>query len=200
MIKIAMRALVFACSLFSFLSADFLINDYIISPKAGEQIEAMGKELSDKTGLHAYVVTTTDKVKRNTNLYKYIKRYENKLAKPYVVLFFAPNSHRIGLLASSEKLKTMYDPKEVKYYAIDIISSEDSNSIQSRYDLGIVQSYSELADELAAAKGIKLATTIKDKTQWIVKLIRWIVLLGSLIVVWVYFGRPFYERIFHGKK
>ena len=200
MIKTAMRAFLLACSLFSLLSADFLINDYIISPKAGDMIEAMGDELLNKTGIHAYVVTTTDKIERTANLYEYIRRYESKLASPYVVLFFAPNSHRIGLLVSNKSLKAMYDPDEVKHYAIEIISSEDSNSVQSRYDLGVVQSYSELADEIAQSKGIKLATTIKNDSQWIISGIRWLVLVGSFVVGWIYFIIPFYKRIKNGTK
>jgi len=153
-----------------------------------------------KTGIHAYVITTTDKIERTANLYEYIKRYESKLARPYAVLFFAPNSHRIGILASDDAIKKMYDPKEVKYYAIEIISAKDSNSLQSRYDVGLVQSYSELADEIAASKNTTLERTIKDKGNWVVTLISWVVLLGSLIVVWVYFGHPFYRRIRYGRQ
>jgi len=200
MIKNAMRALVLACALPLLLSAHFLINDQIISPKAGTQIEKMGQELAQKTGINAYVITTTDTIERTTNLYEYIKRYASKLNAPYALLFFAPNSQRIGLLASDDTVKKMYDADEVKHYAIDIISTQDSNSMQSRYDVGLVQAYSELADEIAAAKGQELTTTIHDKYHWIITLIRWVVLLGALIIVWIYFGHPIYRRIRDGKQ
>jgi hypothetical protein len=200
MIKNAMRALVLACALPLFLSANYLINDYIISPKAGEQIETMGAELFQKTSIHAYVVATADKIERTANLYEYIKRYEGKLSKPYALIFFAPSSKRIGLLASSEEIKRMYDSDAVKRYAIEIVSTQDSNSVQSRYDVGVVQAYSELADEIAEAKGIELTTTIQDKYHWIITLIRWVVLLGALIIIWIYFGQPFIKRIRHGKQ
>ncbi len=200
MIKTAMRALVLACSLPLVLSANYLINDYIVSPKAGAQIEIMGKELAQKTGINAYVVATTQKIPRKTNLYEYIKRFESKFNKPYAVIFFAPNSHRIGALASSDNIKKMFDTNEVKKYAVDIIATEDSNSIQSRYDVGVVQAYSELADEIAEAKGVELQTTINDKYHWIITLIRWVVLSGSLIIIWIYFGQPFFKRMRNGKK
>ncbi len=200
MIRHALRAIGLACALPLLLSANFLINDYIISPKAGQEIEKMGEELSQKTGIHAYVIATTDTLERTANLYEHIKRYGDKLEKPYAVIFFAPNSRRIGLLFSSDAVKQMVDAQEVKRYAIDVISAEDSNSIQSRYDVGIVQAYSELADEIAAAKGMKMTTTIQDPYHWIITLIRWVVLLGSLIVLWVYFGHPIYQRIRYGKQ
>ncbi len=200
MIHNALRAVALACALPLFLSANFLINDYIISPKAGQEIEKMGKELSGKTQINAYVIATTDRLKRTANLYEYLQRYESRLQPPYALIFFAPNSHRIGLLFSSDTIKKMVDGDEVKSYAIDVISTEDSNSVQSRYDVGVVQAYSELADEIAAAKGVKLSTTIHDPYHWIITLIRWVVLLGSLIVLWVYFGHPIYQRIRYGKQ
>ena len=200
MIKHAMRALVLAYALPLFLSAHFLINDQIISPKAAAQIETMGKELTQKTGIHAYVIATTNTIPRTTNLYQYLKRYADKLATPYAVLFFAPNSQRIGLLSSSETLKKMLDGDEIKHYAIDVISTIDSNSLQSKYDVGVVQAYSEMADEIAAAKGAKLITTIHDKYHWIITLVRWVVLLGTLIIIWIYFGHPIYRRIRYGKQ
>ena len=200
MIQNAMRALLLACALPLILSAHFLINDQIISPKAGSQIETMGQELAQKTGIHAYIITTTDTVARTTNLYEYLTRYKGKLDSPYAVLFFAPNSKRIGLLASDDAVKKMYDPDTVKHFAIDIITTIDSNSMQSRYDVGLVQAYSELADEIATAKGQELTSTIHDKTHWIISLIRWVVLLGALIIVWIYFGHPIYRRIRYGKQ
>jgi hypothetical protein len=200
MINYAMRAFVLAYALPLFLSAQYLINDYIISPKAGEQIEKMGAELFQKTHVHAYVVATADSIARTANLYEYIKRYESKLEAPYAVLFFAPTSRRIGLLASSDTIKKMYDSNEVKHYAIDIVSTQDSNSEQSRYDVGVVQAYSELADEIASTKGVELTTTIHDKYHWIITVIRWVVLGGALIVLWIYFGQPFIKSIRHGKQ
>lgn len=199
MIHHALRALVLACAFPLFLSAQYLINDYIISPKAGEQIEKMGTELFEKTHIHAYVVATADRIERTANLYKYIKRYEGKLSKPYALLFFAPTSRRIGLLSSSPSIKKMYNSDDVKHYAIEIVSTQDSNSVQSRYDVGVVQAYSELADEIARAKGLELTTTIHDKYHWIITLIRWVVLLGALIIIWIYFGHPFYRRMRYGK-
>jgi len=200
MIRHAMRAAVLAYALPLLLSAHFLINDQIISPKAAVQIETMGKELMQKTGVHAYVIATTDTLPRTTNLYRYLKQYADRLSTPYAVLFFAPNSQRIGLLSSSDTIKKMLDSDEVKHYAIDVISTIDSNSLQSKYDVGVVQAYSEMADEIAAAKGVKLTSTIHDKYHWIITLIRWVVLLGTLIIIWIYFGHPIYTRIRHGKQ
>jgi hypothetical protein len=182
------------------LSARYLINDHLISPKAGDMIEKMGQELTQKTGIHAYVIASNDVLPKRANLYEYVKKYAKELSEPWVAILFLPNNKRLGILISDPSLKKAYGPEEVKKYAISILGSADSNSLQSKYDVAMVQAYSELADELAASKGVKLQNTIKSKGHWMINVITWLVYLGAVLVFWVYFGRPLYMRIRHGKQ
>ena len=196
----AARATLLALLLTFSLPADYLFNDHLISPKAGSVIEKIGTELQKKTGVHAYVIASNDRLERRTNLYEYVKKYAKELRDPWIAILFLPNNKRIGILVSDPGMKTWYDPEEVKKYAIEILGSADSNREQSKYDVAMVQSYSELADELAAHKGIQLTSTIKNEGQWFLKLVTWLVYLGAVLVFWVYFGRPIYMRIRHGKR
>jgi len=180
--------------------SNFLINDHIISPKASSLIEKIGQEAREKTSINLYVVATTSQVGKGVNLYEYIKRYSSSLSKPYIVIFFAPTTKRIGILTSDQKLKSYFDRDDVLDYAIKIIETPDKNSLQSKYDVGIVQAYSELADEVASKKGIKLNSTIKNETNWLLKIVTWMVYLGAILVFWVYFFRPLFRRIFNVKK
>jgi hypothetical protein len=181
------------------LHADFVFDDQILSPKATNVIQTIAKELSDKSGINGYVITTTRSIGRGESLYDFLDQYKSKLSKPYVVLMFVPNTQRIGILVSDKSLKAYYDDAEVKQYAIKIIGSMDKNSLQSKYDVGVVQAFSELADEIATHKGLVLEHTIKDEGSWVVTLVTWMVYAGSLLVFWVYFGRPLYKRIRYGK-
>jgi hypothetical protein len=196
----AARATLLALLLTFSLSAKYLINDHLISPKAGDVIERIGAELQEKTGIHAYVVASNDVLEKRANLYRYAEKYRKKLREPWVALFFLPNNKRLGILVSSPEMKEWYDPAEVKRYAIDILGSSDTNSQQSKYDVAMVQAYSELADELAARKGVKLEQTIKNEGKWLITLVTWMVYLGAILVFWVYFARPIYLRIRHGKR
>ncbi len=183
-----------------FLYSKYLINDHIISPKAADLIEKIGDETKKKTSINLYIIATTKEVGRGVNLYEYIKRYSSSLSKPYIVIFFAPNSKRIGILTSDQKLKTLFDRDEVLDYAIKIIETPDKNSLQSKYDVGVVQAYSELADEVASKKGVTLKNTIKNESGWFLKVVTWVVYLGAILVFWVYFFRPIFRRIFNVKK
>ena len=183
-----------------FLYSKYLINDHIISPKAADLIEKIGDETKKKTSINLYIIATTKEVGRGVNLYEYIKRYSSSLSKPYIVIFFAPNSKRIGILTSDQKLKSLFDRDEVLDYAIKIIETPDKNSLQSKYDVGVVQAYSELADEVASKKGVTLKNTIKNESGWFLKVVTWVVYLGAILVFWVYFFRPIFRRIFNVKK
>ena len=196
----AARVTLLALLLTFSLQAHYLLNDHLISPKAGDVIEKIGSELQAKTGIHAYVIASNDRIGKRDNLYEYVKKYQEKLREPWVAILFLPNVKRLGILVSDPSMKSWYRDGEVKKYAIDILGSRDSNSLQSKYDVAIVQAYSELADELAAHKGVKLKNTIKSEGGWIITLIRWMVYLGSVLVFWVYFGRPIYRRIRYGKQ
>ncbi len=99
-----------------------------------------------------------------------------------------------------KSLNEYYNRGEVLNYAIKIIEVPDKNSIQSKYDVGVVQAYSELADEVASKKGITLKNTIKSESNWVVKVITWIVYLGAILVFWVYFFQPIFRRFGNAKK
>jgi len=182
------------------LSAKFLINDYLVSPKAGQVIEKIGDELQKKSGINAYLIASNDKLPRRANLYDYVKKYEKSLSKPWIAIVFLPNNKRLGILVSNKELKSLYNDERVKKYAIGILASSDSNSLQSKYDVAMVQAYSELADEIALKKGIKLKNTIKSEGVWFIKIITYLVYLGSILVFWVYFGRPIYKKVRYGKQ
>ena len=182
-------------SLFSnFLNAKFLLNDHLVSPKASDVIEKMGSELSSKTAINAYLITTNDKIKRGVSVYDYIKRYKESLSEPYVGIVFAPNSMRIHIVASDKKLLESIDKGKVLDFAIKVIASKDSNSLQSKFDVGLVQAYSELADEIANSKGIKLESTIKSGGGWVLKIVNTLIIVGSLIVIWIYFIAPIFRK------
>ena len=194
MIARARFALLMLFSLFTILNANYLINDHLISPKAVDVVEKIGNELKSKTSVNGYLIATNDEIKRGVSVYDYIKKYENSLSKPYVAIVFAPNSKRIHLVSSDKELLNRLDKGTILDYAIKVIASEDSNTLQSKYDVGLVQAYSEMADEIAKIKNVKLESTIKDSGRTLLNIVNFLIIVGSLIVIWVYFIRPIFNK------
>ncbi len=191
------------------LNANNLIKNDLLTPKASKIIEEIGDELSSKTGIYIYAYITNEAFPQRFNFVEYTKKFEKELSKPNVILIFAPNaiiskkseySGRVGLIPSNQDIAQLYNSSKVKNFAIDIVASEDKNSKQDKYNIGVVQSYSELADQIASAKSVEMKETIPNDTHFIIGLLRYLIYFGSVIVLWIFIVRPTIERIKNGKK
>ncbi len=209
MIKAQVRFALLALLLPLLLNATHILKDDILKPEAAKLIETMADELLSKTGVNGYVVATNENFPERFNLVAYSQKYEANLSKPYVLLIFAPNAvitaksetkGRVALIPSSKKLGSLYDKSDVMDATIDVIAAKDKNTIEDKFNIGVVQGFSELADQIAASKNIEMTTTIPNETRYIIKGLQVIVILGALLVFWMFFFRPIYMRIKHGKK
>ena len=190
------------------LSTHLIRND-LVNLEASKLIDTIGQELEEKTGYHAYVIATNEHFPERFNLVEYSKQYEAKLSKPYVLFIFAPYATiianadergRIGIIPSSEDVKKMYDYDKVRDAAIEVVALKDSNTDEAKFNVGIVQAYSELADELAQAKGIKLTNTIPNEMGLMLTILRVLVYAGTLIVLWIFIFRPMWLKMKNRQK
>ncbi|UFH59459.1 hypothetical protein [Sulfurovum mangrovi] len=209
MSKVQVRATLLALLLPLLLNATHILHENILKPQASEMIEEMGKELSEKTGINAYVVATNESFPERYNFVEYSKKYESNMSKPYVLFIFAPyaviteesgQKGRIAFIASSNEVKKLYDYDDVRDAAIDIVAVKDKNSDEDKHNIGVVQSYSTLADQIAASKGVKMTTTIPDETGYIITILKVFVYSGAIFVFWIFLLRPLIKRIRYGKQ
>ena len=191
------------------LTASHFIKNDLINAEASKIIEEIGDELSFKTGVHAYVIATNKKLPVGFNMVAYSKRFDGNISRPYVILIFAPNAlitaksedtGRVGLITSSDELKALYDTEDVKDATIDVVAAKDKNTKQDKYNIGVAQGYSELADQIADARGVEMTKTIPNETRIIVSILRILVIFGSILVLWILMIRPIVMRIKHGKQ
>jgi hypothetical protein len=193
----------------SLLSATHILKNDLLKIEAVKLINDMGDELKAKTGVNAYVIASNEHFPERFNLVAYSKQYEANMSKPYVIYLFAPfatitkNSEvrgRVGIIPSSDDVRGLYDYNDVRDAGINIVAIKDSNTREDKYNIGILQAYSELADNIAASHGIELEKTIPDEMGTMVSILRVLVYSGTFILLWIFVLRPFYMRIKHGKK
>jgi len=167
-----------------------IINDVFLNEKAKKIVIDISTELKSKTGINTYLFTTNDTIDRGVSMYDYAKKFDSNLSKPYIILVFAPNNKRIGIIPSSDDLKSMYDESEVKDNAINVLKDEnDGNKLEDKYNIAIAQSFSELAEEVASSKGIELKSTLPNDSHVFVNILRGIIYAGALAVFWIFAGR-----------
>ena len=191
------------------LNATQLLRNDLLKLEAVQLINGMGEELQAKTGVNAYVIATNEHFPERYNLVEYSKQYEAKLSKPYVLFIFAPYATitkkseargRVGIIPSSDNVRSLYDYDDVRDAGIDIVAIKDSNTPEDKFNIGILQAYSVLADNIASAKGVKLEKTIPDEMGVMVTILRVLIYTGTLILLWIFVFRSLWMRMRNGKK
>ncbi len=209
MIKVQVRFALLALLLPLLLNATHILKDDLLRPEASKLIEQMGEELFSKTGINEYVVATNENFPEKFNLVAYSKRYEANISKPYVMLIFAPNAlitqesgqkGRVAVIPSSEALAALYSKRDVMDATIDVIAAKDKNTKEDKYNIGIVQGFSELADQIASSKNVKMTTTLPNETRTIIGYVKIVVYFGAFFVLWIFILRPIWMRMRNGKE
>jgi len=209
MIKVQVRFALLALLLPLLLNATHILKDDILNPEASKLVEEMADELLQKTGINGYVVATKEHFPERFNLVEYSKKYEANISKPYVMLIFAPYAlitkksqqmGRVAILPSSKEIAALYDKSDVMDATIDVIAAKDKNSNEDKYNIGVVQGISELADQIAKSKNIELTKTLPNETRTIIGVLKVIVIIGAILVFWMFLFRPIFMRIKNGKK
>ena len=209
MFKVQVRFALLALLLPLLLNATHILKDDILNPEASKLIEEMADELFSKTGIHEYLVATNENFPERFNLVAYSKKHEANLSKPYVLMIFAPNAvitvksgekGRVALIPSSKEIAALYDKSDVMDATIDVIAAKDKNTKEDKYNIGVVQGFSELADQIGSSKNVEMTTTIPNETRYIIMVLQVIVMIGAVLVFWMFIFRPIFMRIKNGKQ
>jgi len=209
MFKAKVRFALLALLLPLLLNATHILKDDILKPEASKLIEDMAVELLSKTGINGYVVATNENFPEKFNLVQYSKKYEDNISKPYVMLIFAPYAlitqksqakGRVAIINSSKDIAELYNKSDVMDATIDVIAAKDKNTKEDKFNIGVVQGFSELADQIASAKHIEMTTTLPNETRYIIKVLQFVVIIGTILVLWMFIFRPIYMRIKNDKK
>jgi hypothetical protein len=204
MIKARIRVTLLALMLPLLLNATHILRNDLLKLEAVKLIDEMGSELQSKTGVNAYVIATNEHFSEGYNLVEYSKQHEAKLSKPYVLFIFAPYATiteksgargRVGIIPSSESIKALYDYDDVRDAGIDIVTIKDSNTDEDKFNIGVLQAYSELADNIASSKGVKLDKTIPDEMGVMVTILRILVYTGTAVLLWIFVFRSLWTRM-----
>jgi len=196
------KSIVWAFALLAFythtLNANNILKDDFISPQAVQIVTDIITEVEQKLNVHIYLISSNEKLPPKANLFEYTKSYESNLSKPYAILVFIPRSQRVGLIPSSKELSQYYDASEVKSALIDVVASADQNKLEDKYNIGIVQGVSELADQIAKHKGVELTKTIPNDTKEMISIFQYVVYVGTALVFWIFMFRPLLRRFKNG--
>ena len=99
--------------LYSTLSANYLYKDEIThNQKFHQDIEALGKELHDKTGIAVRVIMIK-KLPKGKTISEYEKEVADQFNEPTVLLTFSELDQKVDILAKPHSLYKLFDKKQI---------------------------------------------------------------------------------------
>lgn len=108
-----LAALIITILIQTTLSAEYLYKDEVINnPKFSEEIETLGQELYQKTGISLRLVMIKQ-LPQNKNIIDYQKELITNFTEPTIILTFAELNSKIDILANDTSLYEFFDKEQV---------------------------------------------------------------------------------------
>jgi hypothetical protein len=169
-----------------------LINENIINQKTSEKIEKIGKEVKEKLNISIYLIGKNSL--KDIHITQYEKEVAQDLKGSFVLITLANLENKVDII-SSEDIKDKIDRNSIlNDYIIPLLVNKGKMDDIVRYSAGLLNGYSEVADQLAATKGITLDNSLGYQTQDTMNFLR-LIFYGTLILAFfVYLKNKFQNR------
>lgn len=198
-------ALIAILSLSQSIYADFIVVDEVVGKKAfNEQIEPMGTELYEKTGINLYM-SLIKELDANETIIDYQKELIKTLKQPAVLFSFVENDKQVQIYADDKSLYETFDKDQImdplaiwpffNGRVIPIIGARAPEGIEEKdkYAVAMFNGYAEISEQIAATKGIVLDTAVGDANKNVYKVLITVIFLISFVTV-IKLGRDAYKR------
>jgi hypothetical protein len=208
-----LAALIFTLLFSHSLFAEYLYKDDVVQRDSfSEEIEKIGSELYEKTGISLYLVMVSD-LDENQTIAEYELALAKELKEPAVILSFvelkkqvqilanptslykefdkntilSPNATFIGAVVSSMMFARSFDEvKEIMNTYGGVIlpvlaERAKGDDIVNKYAVAMFNGYSEIAEQIAASRGVELESAAGSGNQIAIDVIR-IIFYGVLLL------------------
>ncbi len=160
-----------------------LLNENILPQKTIQKLNAIGSELFQKTGVALYVAVV--KKMPTQRIVDFEKELIQKLQPPYVLLTLSTEDKKVDIVASKDAQK-LFNKEEIlsplpwRGSIIPLLTAHFKNQ-NAAVEAAILNGYSEIAEQVAASRGIKLKEAIGNTNRNIYYWLR--ILFYSIIVL-----------------
>ncbi len=198
-------ALIAILSFTQSLQAKFIVVDEVVKNEAfNEQVEPMGEELSEKTGINLYM-SLIKELDDNQSIIDYQRELIKTLQQPAILFSFIENNKQVQIYADDKSLYKTFDKDQImdplaiwpffNGRVIPVIAAKAPAEVEpkDKYAVAMFNGYAEIAEQIAETKGIVLDTAIGDTNKNIYKILISMIFLISLITV-IMLGRDAYKK------
>ena len=197
------------------LSAEYLYKDEVIfNPAFQEQVEILGSELHQKTGISLKLLMLKE-LPEGKNIVEYEKEHIANFSEPTIFLTFSEMNHQVDILANDPSLYKYFDKKQVlspisspvQAFAIALLNLDFSEmssggtilpllaqkakkgEVLGKYSGSMFNGYADIAEQIADSKGIILENAVGNANK-----------TSILIVKVIFYGFVIYALILYIKR
>ncbi|TKX32881.1 TPM domain-containing protein [Campylobacter aviculae] len=165
-----------------------VFNENILSQKVVNEINLIGKELQEKTGIFIGVAIG-DQVDFETLL-----DIQKKMPKSYILLVLSKKSHKVDIVGSKGSLilidkEAVLSPYSGTGSILPILATKKGDI----YNAAILNGYADIADRIAQARGIKLENSIGNANRDTINILR-ILIYGFICFALLYYAQRRMKR------
>lgn len=180
-----------ALTLYSILStalfAEFLYKDEVVFIESFEQeIEKIGKELKEKTGVGLYVAVIKE-LDANQSIVDYEKAVIAQLPEPAVLLVLADYDKQIDIIARPTSLYKDFDKDQVlspmpnSGTILPILTMKAKKATMSEKFAAAVQNgYTDMAEQIASSRDVVLENAVGSSNKLIINIFR-VIFYGVIV-------------------
>ncbi|HEB9289333.1 TPA: hypothetical protein RZK14_001232 [Campylobacter coli] len=165
-----------------------VFNENVLNQKVVDEINLIGKELQEKSGIFAGVAVG-DKSDFQTLL-----DLHKQLPQSYVLLVLSKNSHKVDIIGSKGAL-TLIDKEAVlsPYPGTGSILPILATNKGDIYNAAILNGYGDIVDRLTQARGIELQHSIGNANRDTINILR-ILIYGFICFALLYYAQRRMKR------
>ncbi len=163
-----------------------LCNDGIINSRAIGEINKIGTEVKEKTGISIYLCAKKSLEGQKIKLFE--KKLTSKIKKPFIVLTLSVKDQKVDI-ATSKNTKNLIDINSIlSPFTGTIIPILTSRKAKDKYSAAMLNGYADIADRVAGKLKIKLKSSIGDTNRILVDILR-IIIYGSFLYFVIMYTR-----------
>ena len=202
------------------LVAEFLYKDEVIfNPKFNAEVEKLGSELYEKTGISLRLLMLKE-LPKDMNIVSYEKELIQEFNEPTILLTFSEMDSQVDILASETSLYEYFDKKQVlspisspvQAFVVALLNMDFSDmtsggtilpllaqkakkgEVLGKYSGSMFNGYADIAEQIAGSKGIELENAIGSANQNSILVLKTIFYGIIAIAIYMYIKRQLFYR------
>jgi hypothetical protein len=199
MISRGLAALIFLFS--TSLFANYLYKDEVVFlDYVNEDINTIGKELHEKTGIGLYVAVIKE-LPKNTTIVEYEKELIKELPQPAILLTLSEYDKQIDILARPQELYDLFDKSQVlspmpnSGTILPILTMKAKKAtIAEKFGAAIQNGYTDIADQIAQNKKVELKSIPGNANKEVFMVLRILFYGFILYALYLFIKRKYVMR------